>query len=376
MKTKLFVLIYSLIFGSFLSIGQVRIKMQKEGGVYKIPCVVNGLRLKFIFDTGASNVSISLSEANLMLENGYLDKKDIIGTGKAQIADGSIVNNTKIILREIKINDLILKDVEAVVINELKAPLLLGQSAIEKLGKIQIEGDEMIVLNAKGNNYTQAEIDKMNREANSFLNDEMFAAAADIYQKLYDIQQLSDYEIIVLADCYYMTDNYSKSLKYFLEIQNKSIGDTKEDIINNKFHVILHIGKCYCSLSDYTQAEIYVQKSKLYLNSDYKKYVFASALVQIYAETKECSLMKDNIYLALQYQVRSLGFSSQDIWSGRVKNKDVAASLYIYAFNIIDCGNKKEGGGMMIISAKYGNKAAIEYCEAFNLDYKGVSFNN
>ena len=87
--------------------GQVRIKMQKDGGVYKIPCVVNGLRLKFVFDTGASNVCISLSEANLMLENGYLDKKDIVGKCKSQIADGSIINNTKIILREIKINDLI-----------------------------------------------------------------------------------------------------------------------------------------------------------------------------------------------------------------------------------------------------------------------------
>ena len=171
-KTYLITLI--LFVFSHLAYGQVRIKMQKDGGVYKIPCVVNGLKLKFIFDTGASNVCISLSEANLMLENGYLDKSDIVGFGKSQIADGSIINNTKIIIRELEINGLFLKDVEAVVINELKAPLLLGLSAIEKLGKIQIEGEEIVVLNAKGSDYSEEEIDKLFEQAKSYYSDKLF----------------------------------------------------------------------------------------------------------------------------------------------------------------------------------------------------------
>ena len=48
------------------------IKMEKSGGIYLIPCKVNGLPLKFIFDTGASDVSISLTEALFMLKNGNL----------------------------------------------------------------------------------------------------------------------------------------------------------------------------------------------------------------------------------------------------------------------------------------------------------------
>jgi len=70
---------------------QTRIKMKKEGGVYTIPCEVNGLKLRFIFDTGASNVCISLTEATFMLKNGYLDANDVVGNGKSQIADGSLV---------------------------------------------------------------------------------------------------------------------------------------------------------------------------------------------------------------------------------------------------------------------------------------------
>ncbi|MDO9154051.1 MAG: transposase [Paludibacter sp.] len=54
MKIKLSIIFFTLLIWSLLAIGQVRIKMQKEGGVYKIPCIVNGLKLNFIFDTGAS----------------------------------------------------------------------------------------------------------------------------------------------------------------------------------------------------------------------------------------------------------------------------------------------------------------------------------
>ena len=44
----------------------------KEGGVYKVKCEINKLPLHFIFDTGASDVSISNVEASFMLKNNYL----------------------------------------------------------------------------------------------------------------------------------------------------------------------------------------------------------------------------------------------------------------------------------------------------------------
>ncbi len=116
---------------------QTKIRMQKEGGVYTVPCKVNGLQLKFIFDTGASNVTISLTEAMFMLKNNYLDKDDIYGSSYAQLANGDITENTEILLKEIEIADLKLYNVRASIVHELSAPLLLGQTAIAKLGKIQ-----------------------------------------------------------------------------------------------------------------------------------------------------------------------------------------------------------------------------------------------
>lgn len=121
--------------------------MEKTGGVYSIPCKVNGITLKFIFDTGASDVSISLTEAMFMLKNGYLNKEDVGEQVYYQLANGDVSKGTKILLRKIEFGGLSLYNVSASIVHESTSPLLLGQSAISKLGKIQLDGDVLTILN-------------------------------------------------------------------------------------------------------------------------------------------------------------------------------------------------------------------------------------
>ena len=128
------------------SMVKIGIKMEKSGGVYMLPCVVNGVKMNFVFDTGASNVSISLTEALFLLKNGYLEDYDILGSSLSKVADGSIVENTEINLHSVEVNGIMITDVKAVVSNSINAPLLLGQSAIQKLGKIEISGDSLYVI--------------------------------------------------------------------------------------------------------------------------------------------------------------------------------------------------------------------------------------
>ena len=109
------------------------------GGTFEIPCDINGLPLQMIFDTGASDVTISSVEANFMLKNGYLSEKDIKGKKYYQIANGQISEGTTITLREVKIGDAVLHNVDASVVKSQKAPLLLGQSAMERFGTITID---------------------------------------------------------------------------------------------------------------------------------------------------------------------------------------------------------------------------------------------
>ena len=123
----------------------VEIPFTKSGGVTKVDCTINDLPLNFIFDTGASDVTISQVEANFMYKNGYLDSRDIVGKKTYQVATGAIAVGTTIILKEIEFAGLILRDVRASVVESQNAPLLLGQTVLQRLGKIEIDNTQRIL---------------------------------------------------------------------------------------------------------------------------------------------------------------------------------------------------------------------------------------
>ena len=112
---------------------------RKAGGTFNVDCSVNGLALNMIFDTGASDVSISKVEADFMLKNNYLSKDDIKGKQYYQTADGGISEGTVITLKEVRIGDAVLHNVDASVVKSQKAPLLLGESVLQKFGTFTVD---------------------------------------------------------------------------------------------------------------------------------------------------------------------------------------------------------------------------------------------
>lgn len=138
--------------------GQVNITMQREGNIYVVPCKVNGLTLKFIFDTGADDVCLSYSEYIFMLKNGYIKKNDIVGKESFILANGDITDAIAVNLREIEIAGIKLHNVKAAVVYNLTAPLLLGQSALQKLGEIKVHGNILTIVNAKNNKFDYSKL--------------------------------------------------------------------------------------------------------------------------------------------------------------------------------------------------------------------------
>lgn len=123
----------------------VEVPFSASNGVTTVKCSINGLPLTFVFDTGASDVSISQTEASFMYKNGYLSKKDIVGNSAYITADGSISIGTNIILQKIDFGGLELKAVRASVVGNQRAPLLLGQSVLQRLGKIEIDNQRQVL---------------------------------------------------------------------------------------------------------------------------------------------------------------------------------------------------------------------------------------
>lgn len=132
----------------------VEIPFTKENGssLCNVKCSINELPLYFIFDTGASDVSLSQVEATFMMKNGYLSKNDVIGNAYFCDATGNVSVGTVINLKKVDFGGLELTNVKASVVQNQKAPLLLGQSILGRLGKIEIDNTKR-VLRISQNSY-------------------------------------------------------------------------------------------------------------------------------------------------------------------------------------------------------------------------------
>lgn len=129
----------------------IRVKMEKigervivpyreEGGVKVVAVRLNGIPMDMIFDTGASETLISLAEARYLAQKGRLSQDDIIGSTQTQVADGSIVENGVINLREVIVGDgVVVNNVQAFVSTNVNAPLLLGNGVLDRTASYTID---------------------------------------------------------------------------------------------------------------------------------------------------------------------------------------------------------------------------------------------
>lgn len=126
----------------------VSIPFKEQGGVKTVEVNINdAIGVDMIVDTGCSGALISLSEARYLAEKGALSPDDIIGSSKSMIADGSIVENTVVVLRKLTIGGkLEATDVEATVSENISAPLLLGNEVLGRVKSISIDNDNKCIL--------------------------------------------------------------------------------------------------------------------------------------------------------------------------------------------------------------------------------------
>lgn len=123
----------------------VEVPFERKGSVTEVKCDINGLPLFFIFDTGAGDVTISSVEASFMFKNGYLSSKDVLGQQNYMTASGEVRQGTVINLNSVEIGGLKLNNVRASVVKSQYAPLLLGQSVLSRLGKIEIDNEKRLL---------------------------------------------------------------------------------------------------------------------------------------------------------------------------------------------------------------------------------------
>ena len=366
---KKFTLLLFLVFLSVNSIAQKVIQMEDAGGVYRISCSVNGAKMKMIFDTGASSVSLSETMANFLYDNDYISKEDILGTSKSQTADGSIHDNVVINIKDIEISGLHLKNVQAVVISGQNAPLLLGQTAIQKLGHISLNGDKLIIYDYDGD-FSDEELDKIAEEAEDFYNKGSYYAAIDNLLKYMDYGDITTYGYYILTESLYKTQQYEKCIKYGKEWEIKYRNEPPSS------EAVLVLGNIASSLYEEEkkkEAILYHEKTAAIESKIGGNPCFT------YSQIASCYFSLEDYDSAINYSKKALkgkleyyNTSVDEIKNKGIDNPSIGGTLYFYALSLYGKNEKASGDHIMGLAAKCNFDDAIKYCYENNIQFKST----
>jgi clan AA aspartic protease (TIGR02281 family) len=116
-----------------------RVLLASSGGVLVAPVIVNNsIKLNFLVDSGASDVSIPSDVFASLLRSGAIARGDITGSRQFVDAKGDTSRATVFVIRSLKIGNVEVQRVEADVA-PVNAPLLLGQSFLRRFKSWSID---------------------------------------------------------------------------------------------------------------------------------------------------------------------------------------------------------------------------------------------
>ena len=340
--------------------GQTTILLEKSGGVYMIPCIVNGTRMKMVFDTGASTVSLSLAKANELVRNGKLSQKDFLGYGQSSTANGDIVDHLEINLRTIQIGGHTLKNTRAVIISGQNAPLLLGLSAIQKLGRITLDGNKLLIANKTSQHS------KLRSQISDLISKMDYKKALSLLNTIENNGATNEDDICNLILCNSMIKQYADCLYYCgVWLDNYNNGRSP-----NKRFVYEQISYCHYELKDFKEAITWIQKSMELISSNDLKSRYYSQIGSCYYYLSDLDMCLSHYYKATELRLKYLGFSEADVIKNKVKDKTLGDWYQRLSMNYAVLTNNEERTTFFaILGAKCGNKTSIDFCKYANINY-------
>jgi clan AA aspartic protease (TIGR02281 family) len=133
------------------SAGDVRIKLMQEGGTYVVPVMVNNaIKLGFVLDTGASDVTIPTDVFSTLVRAGTISESDITGSKTYEMADGTKTSAPTFTIKSLKIGSAVVTNVSGAVA-PAQGALLLGQSFLSHFATWSIDNSthELILRSAR-----------------------------------------------------------------------------------------------------------------------------------------------------------------------------------------------------------------------------------
>ena len=320
-------------------------------GTYRFDCTVNGIGMKMLFDTGASSVSLSLTTAKYLIENGYLEVRDIKGHSYSQIADGSTVPKLNAIINDIGIGSVHIKNVSS------------GDVGYSIVRKKTLDGPRLTI---EKTNYTEADLQKLSEDANIFINTGNYSVALNNYMRISNVRGLDDEQMYNVASSHYNLQQYEESIA-ICSLLKDGHNAKNERITRRIVHLIaenLSALGCYKNaISCYELLLNYGQDSPI----DGIAYLTKIAL--LYGIMKDYDKSITYIRSAVSNYRRIKGVSIQDIQKGYVKDDYLGSLFHLYGNIFLAAGWQKEGLNMIVTYARCGYMEAIQFCKDHTTKY-------
>lgn len=143
---KLLVILVCFLFVSCSGQDHIELK-RNSGGLFEIECTLNGkVTVPFYADTGASETVISRDVFMTLVKTGTVVREDMLPSRTYTLADGSQVTSFRFILHEIKIGNRVFRNIPISIAENINAPLLLGQSTLERFGMVMIDYENNLLI--------------------------------------------------------------------------------------------------------------------------------------------------------------------------------------------------------------------------------------
>jgi peptidoglycan-associated lipoprotein len=107
-------------------------------GAFIMPAIIEGYNETFVYERSATAM-VSLEKALDMLKNGIIDRNSFTGEIERVLSAGSIANGAIFKLKEIRIANRTIEDVELSVSHQLRYDIVFGQRLLSRFGEFEFD---------------------------------------------------------------------------------------------------------------------------------------------------------------------------------------------------------------------------------------------
>lgn len=115
-------------------------------GAIEANCIVNGMKLNFIYDRKILRPTISLGSAMRLLKDGAISRADFQGNPDKIFKDGSIANRSLFTVKSLMIGNKKLENIEFQVDHQLTSQVTIGEIGLLLVGEYEIDEENMQII--------------------------------------------------------------------------------------------------------------------------------------------------------------------------------------------------------------------------------------